>query len=307
MLASEKGDLPPELWLRAADELKSCSPADQPEIMLWGGEPLLYPQFDELAEQLFRRGFKLSIVTNGTLLHEHLETAAKYISTVNISLDGGETLHDAVRGNGVFRRVADNLEKFNAVRQGRLVFLTTLSDVNIDRGCELPFELAKLGCDQIVLQGLMYLSPREIDAFRAYCQTHFSGDYPELIAWCRKDDSDYLRRIDAFRKNFENTRFPVETVFTPHVYPGNNAGVPPCEAPWKRVHIRHDGEVGFCTDYFAFSAGNITRNSLNEIFAGPRAALFRQAVMDNALAICNHCPWHLQQLPGGQTPHMERN
>ena len=82
--------------------------------------------------------------------------------------------------------------------------------------------------------------------------------------------------------------------FTGHVYPRLNDEAPPCEAPFCRVHIRHDGAVGFCTDYFGFSAGNITERPLEEIFRGERAELFRAAVRENALPTCRHCPWRLQ-------------
>ena len=51
MLASEKCELPVELWLKLAAEMKTMSDRT-PELMLWGGEPLLYPQFDYLADTL---------------------------------------------------------------------------------------------------------------------------------------------------------------------------------------------------------------------------------------------------------------
>ena len=63
------------------------------------------------------------------------------------------------------------------------------------------------------------------------------------------------------------------------------------------MHIRHDGEVGFCTDYFGFSAGNVREQSLAAIFSGDRAERFRAAVRAHALPICRHCPWRDQPFP----------
>lgn len=282
MLASEKVDLPVEVWLNAADGLE--------EIHLWGGEPLLYPDFDRLAAALHEKGIKLTVVTNGTLVHEHANSLNNLIDNIFISVDGVGEVHDAVRGKGVFAKLSENL-KLLEKRRGKLVFLTTVSDCNVKGISRLPFELAELGADEIILQPLMYLSSGEIERYRKYSKSFFGCDYPELKAWERNDASEYKVVLDKEIETVKNTVYPVPVRFTPHAY---NHTAPHCQAPFQRVHIRHDGEVGFCTDYFGFSAGNITRQSLNEIFNGARAELFRQAVRDNALPVCQHCPWRLQ-------------
>jgi MoaA/NifB/PqqE/SkfB family radical SAM enzyme len=292
MLASEVCELPVELWLKLAEEIKTMSPRT-PELMLWGGEPLLYPGFDDLAAELHKRGFKLGMVTNATLLHEHLDAVAENIDSINISVDGTRTGHDAMRGNGVFDKLSANLKLLNPRRKGKLTFLTTVSDLNVKGISQLPFELAKLGCDEIVLQPLMYLTGEEIASYRSYSCQNWQKDYPELAAWQREEDAAYLTELRKELETVQKTAYPLPVRFTPHRYPSMEE-CPPCRAPWHRVHIRHDGEVGFCTDYFGFSAGNIQKNTLREIFYGERAALYRKAVEDNALTTCDHCPWRLQ-------------
>lgn len=49
------------------------------------GEPLLHPEFDKFVEYAFNEGFEVNITTNGTLLHDHLQST-KYIRQLNISL-----------------------------------------------------------------------------------------------------------------------------------------------------------------------------------------------------------------------------
>ena len=289
MLASEVCELPVETWLKLAEELREMSPVT-PEIMLWGGEPLLYPDFDRLADELHKQGFLLSIVTNATLLHKHLDTVAECIDRINISVDGTRSGHDAVRGEGVFDTLEANLKLLNPKRKGSLTFLTTISDCNVNGISQLPFELAKAGCDEIVLQPLMYLSQAEINDYRTYSQQNWQQDYPELSAWHREDDTGFLNTLEKEIAAVRKTVYPVKVRFTPHHYP-EMEGADPCMAPWRRVHIRHDGEVGFCTDYFGFSAGNIQKDSLKNIFSGKRAELYRKAVLENRLSTCNHCPW----------------
>ena len=110
-----------------------------------------------------------------------------------------------------------------------------------------------------------------------------------LEGWRRDDDSDYLTRLQRSVAAFNGRSYGTPASFTPHT-----RRKACCRQPWKRIHVRHDGEVGFCTDFFSFSAGNLRDKSLKEIFLGKRADLFREAVTNGCLSICDHCPWRLQ-------------
>lgn len=289
MLGSGREELPVAFWLRCAGEIEPGA-----AITLWGGEPLLYGGFEELAERLSGTGHPLEIVTNATQADRHAETLCRCFDRIHISVDGPEELHDAVRGKGVFARVKRNLELLRD-RRGKLIFLCTISDANVGRMAELPAELAGLGPDEVILQQLMYLTGREIDAYRTYSRTHFDCDYPELAAWRRDDDADYIAEFRRQCAQVSAKRHPVKVVVTEHCYPEGAPDAPHCRAPESRVHIRHDGEVGFCTDYFGFSIGNARMADLRELMNGERAELWRKAQRRHQLPVCSHCPWRLQQ------------
>ena len=300
MLASSGSDeLCTADWLRCADELKCAAKrfGHRPEIMLWGGEPLIYPEFDLLAETLAGQGFSLGIVTNGTLLEQHADVVCECLDRIFVSIDGGRVDHDAMRGTGVYDRAAAGLSAIRK-RRGKLVLLCTISDLNVDRMAELPDSLMELNPDEIVLQPLIYLSKREIDDYRNFSKEVFQCDYPELSAWQREDDLDFQNRLSAGLKKLSEQDFSVPVRFTPHCHPleKNTAR---CQLPLHHVHIRHDGAVGFCTDYFSFSAGNVREASLAAIFGSSRANLFRQAQSKGRLSICRHCPWCRQQFGSG--------
>ena len=294
MLASGSAEIAFDRWLELAAELSEFAQAAKrrPEVMLWGGEPLLYPYFSELACRLHENGFMVGVVTNATLVNRHAEAFNRCIDCIYVSMDGYGVEHDAVRGAGVFERVCKNLALLRH-RRGKLIFLTTVSDANVEHLAELPALLAKLGPDEIVLQQLMYLSESEISAYRSYSRKEFGCDYPELEVWHREDDRAYLTALQRELNIINDTVYPVPVRSTSHRYP-KMADVPACEAPLNRVHIRHDGAVGFCTDYFGFSAGNIHDMTLREIFFSDRAERYRMAVRQGCLPICDHCPWHLQ-------------
>lgn len=89
-------------------------------INLTGGEPLCSPHFYKILDE-FEKDKKLysfSILTNGTLITDEI---AKKISKYNpeyvqVSLEGGKKINDYIRGNGVYKKVAQAikyLKKYN--------------------------------------------------------------------------------------------------------------------------------------------------------------------------------------------------
>ena len=296
MAGTADNGIEPQKWLQCAKELREINAGCGvvPKITLWGGEPMLYEEFAFLAQELYRHGHKLDVVTNATRLEKNFDTLNNCFEYIFVSLDGMKSQHDAVRGEGVFDKVRENL-KLLRDRKGELIFLCTISDANVDIASELPYQMAELGPDRIVMQQLMYLTPEEVARYRSYSMEHFNCDYPELSGWERSDDAIYREKLDKFALEIREKSYPVPVTFTPHAY-WFDPDADPCSCQDKRIHIRHDGNVGFCTDYFGFSAGNVKDNSIKEIVTSHRAQLFHQAVEEGKLAICSHCPWRLQKI-----------
>lgn len=290
MAGCAEQEMPPVKWLSLAEQLREIS-GFAPTITLWGGEPMLYNNFNTLAGQLHVLGHPLHTVTNGTRLQNSADILNECFDTIFISLDGMKKQHDAVRGEGVFDAVCSNLELLKK-RKGKLIFLCTVSDANVEEIPELLPQMAELGCDEIVLQQLMYLTTKEIKQYRQYSVQNFGCDYPELEGWERNDDKEYLGKLSGMLKAVQNSRYKIPVVFTGHAF--GETGTEPCRKRLERIHIRHDGEVGFCTDYFGFSAGNIKKQSLREVLGGELAERFHAAVENGELATCDHCPWRKQ-------------
>ena len=89
-------------------------------INITGGEPLCCPYFFKILDE-FKKDkelYSFSILTNGTLITDEL---AKKISEYNpeyvqVSLEGGKKVNDYVRGDGVYKKVANAiqyLKKYN--------------------------------------------------------------------------------------------------------------------------------------------------------------------------------------------------
>lgn len=87
-------------------------------VTLTGGEPLLYPHFLDVCAEVKRRHFLLGILTNGTLItSEYAEKIKSYDPYyVQVSIDGAEDTHNAIRGQGAFRKTVDGLARL--IKQG---------------------------------------------------------------------------------------------------------------------------------------------------------------------------------------------
>jgi len=92
----------------------------RPQINLTGGEPLTHPAFFKLASEIRRRGYRLGILTNGTLIDDDCAKKLAELKPVfvQISLDGTESIHDEIRGQGNFAKAMHGIDllKKNGVK-----------------------------------------------------------------------------------------------------------------------------------------------------------------------------------------------
>lgn len=84
------------------------------EITLVGGEPLVYKEFDALAEALGkmdRKGTKLTLRTSFgfPVKEERLRLITDTFDLITVSIDGDEERHDSIRGKGVYQKALKNI------------------------------------------------------------------------------------------------------------------------------------------------------------------------------------------------------
>ncbi len=82
-------------------------------VKFLGGEPLLRDDLGELVEHVHGLGMRSAIVTNGFRIPAMMDVVRR-IDEVVISLDGRETVHDAQRGRGTWKRVMAGVEACHA-------------------------------------------------------------------------------------------------------------------------------------------------------------------------------------------------
>jgi MoaA/NifB/PqqE/SkfB family radical SAM enzyme len=98
------------------------------QLHLTGGEPLLWPGLFELLDEVFERGYQsVFLNTNGRLMtDEVVRRLAHYPHlTLSVSLQGSETLHDAMRGAGSYSETRQGIARALTAGLTVIIFATT--------------------------------------------------------------------------------------------------------------------------------------------------------------------------------------
>lgn len=133
-----------KLLINLLDQLKDDFSDADFMICLTGGEPLLHPDFETIAEAINERGIPWGMTTNATLID--LEMARKLkklkMGSISVSLDGLKQSHEWLRRfPGCFDQTIDGIRNLHSA--GHKVQVTTVvSKQNFDELEEL-FELMK--------------------------------------------------------------------------------------------------------------------------------------------------------------------
>ena len=145
-----------EQWKALADE---AAKRGMIYLLLTGGEPFLWPDFWELYEYLVKKGFVLTINSNGSLIDDKAVERLKEMppSRINITLYGGceETYQRLCRCKNGFHRVDHAVRKLTEA--GILVKLNcSLTPYNV---CDLEKMIAYAEERKLILEINSYMFP----------------------------------------------------------------------------------------------------------------------------------------------------
>ena len=253
-------------WIDVLKQLRDYAPSST--VVLWGGEPLAYPHFREVAQFAAQSGFPLEIITNGTMVDRHADLLRTLFKTVYISVDGPEKVHDSIRGTGVFAKVKAGLEILKGGK-AELVMMSVLAPENMESFGTLPFALP---VDRVILHEMIYLTDAECLGLPTEASEKWHGNA----------EPDYPDRLQKTIEILKQNEYPVPVEFQPHFEGGT------CLEPYRHLHIGSDGETSFCTDFTHYTLGNVKKQTLKSIFEGEKAEQFRR--IGNS-PFCSHCSW----------------
>ncbi len=250
---------------------------EQPMICLTGGEPLMHPDFFEIAGLVRSMGFYWGMTTNATLIDE--ETAMRLrevgLSTVSVSLDGMEQSHDSLRGQkDAWQRAVRGLQ--NLQKAGFKPQVTTvLYQDNMDDLDPLYALLCKLGIESWRIIN--------VEPIGRACE---SGDlllkpdqFAQMIAYIRKKrfDPDCKMEVTFGCSHYlgtENERMVRDHYFL-------------CGAGILTASIRSNGDICACLDIenrTELTQGNIHTDDFMDVWHSGFQAFRRDRTAD-----CEKC------------------
>ena len=94
-------------------------------VLISGGEPLVHPQWAQIAELLSEQGLTLWLVTSGLSLARHAIRAAGLFDSITVSVDGTTPeMYAAIRGLNAFDNVCNGIRRAVAAHAGVSIRVT---------------------------------------------------------------------------------------------------------------------------------------------------------------------------------------
>ena len=274
----------PELSL---DEIKSI--LDQASV--WGvevfnplgGEPFMRGDVEDILSYAVRRGFFVSITTNGTLISERRAGRIALIPSdrlhMNISLDGDRQSNDEIRGEGMWDRAIAGFQRIRHADEEagnthrKILANTILHARNIDRFEQILDEQEHLGFDGIQILNLFRMG----DESKAKDLWFTPSDLPKLENLCHRLIE---RKRQGGSYGIQNTQEELENI-VPYYRDELKPMDAPCWAGWKELYINADGQAIMCDtnlDFLNGSFGSVRDQTLRQLWNSPQLHAQRRSV-----------------------------
>lgn len=119
---AEQKEINLEEWKNKIDELKKLGIR---VIIFEGGEPTLRKEIEELIMYVKKEKIYSIMITNGVNDFSHINTDAIWVS-----IDGIEEFHNEVRGEGIYKKIKNNLLK---AKDKNIVILSMINGKNMNK------------------------------------------------------------------------------------------------------------------------------------------------------------------------------
>ncbi|MDR7271554.1 MoaA/NifB/PqqE/SkfB family radical SAM enzyme [Pelomonas saccharophila] len=255
-------------------------------VLVSGGEPLLHPQWAEIAALLRSQGHKLWLLTAGLALAKHAAEVACLFEQVTVSLDGSTAAsYAAIRGLDAFEAVCAGIRA--AVREGLDVSLrVTVQRGNVGELADLVALAHKLG-----VAGISFLAAdvSHAEAFGRH------GEPVDGVALRAEDLPVLSSSLDALDAADFASGFIAESPaklrrIEAHYRARLGLAAPPpvrCNAPEHSAVIEADGGLRPC--FFIAGNARLDDAGLGDALNAPSMRRLRTSIRAGQRPECAHC------------------
>lgn len=275
------------------DIIKKLSLDNIERISFIGGEPFLKDYFIDAAYYAKRMGFKVSVVTNGTLLNQSLvKRIVEYeiFDVIIFSVDGYGSNNDLIRGKGVYRNFEENLrslllekKRVNS-RKPTIMIYFTVSKYNfnfVDSDLE---KLIKLNPSKIRVQLASSINSNLIEETNKILKGVFLKHHSYSVD-VDISDTELIKLKNIIKKLKEKHK---GRIVCEKVIDSFNSK---CHFLFKDVVITPSGNILPCPMMTGFIIGNINSISIGEAYKinYEKISEIKSIAESGKLPICQRC------------------
>lgn len=245
-----------DFWLRLAKELKDMGTLF---ILLTGGEPLLYPYFKELYQELKKMGFILTINTNATCIDEKMVRLFRESLPRRVNV----TLYGASRET--YEKLCHHAEGFDQCMHG----LALLKKNGIDTKLNVSIVKENLNdFEKILAIGDSFGIPSEVNSYMFPCSRLIRNRIGALSSRLNAEDAGRIEALSLRHKKGESfyDTIPASLHQLEQAEPCNNPVGLSCRAGRSSVWITWQGIVTPCV-MMEYPAVHLEHLSVREAWA----------------------------------------
>jgi MoaA/NifB/PqqE/SkfB family radical SAM enzyme len=283
-----------ELILEELKNVIDNFPSSINEIHLIGGEVFLRRDIFQILDYLDRKGYKVRLHSNGTLLDdEKLKRLSGYKNLIGIgfSIDGTKELHNKIRGwSKAYDKTISSIKKSAKILP--VSVNTVILDENFGQIEDIFKNIRDLGIKEYRLEPEMFCTPEELQATNIEplsANIKQGGKYN----YTAKELKELKKRLDKLAKGSG-----VRVVIAPRVAEIDADEFISGEVREKKnlfckhllvPRIDSEGNLVFC-HIIKKTFGNVLEKNLGELWSGEELKIFRRNLLeDNLLQICKRC------------------
>jgi radical SAM protein with 4Fe4S-binding SPASM domain len=287
----------------------------KPNLYLWGGEPLMYRDWDRLTDLLYEDPRWTAICTNGIDIERRLDSLLRISETLEmyVAVEGFQQEHDAIRGRDTFRRTMHGIDLLLDARKkgtykGEISINTVITDAMVPQLYELLEYFEDKGVDTVYLSFLWYLSSETSSKMDQYVARNFNwlcseadnarfswhaykyhqdprmaGRLIEELARVRGRDWKLKLRYNPALEDHE-----VEEFLRGSDKPAQ--GKTRCLAIHSRLDVMPNGEVVSCKFFPEFRMGNLNEEATVKVWNSERFNQLRATILrEGLMPVCSKC------------------
>nr|WP_321258501.1 radical SAM protein [uncultured Pseudodesulfovibrio sp.] len=309
----KKAEVSPARYIELLDDL--VANGHEPNVYLWGGEPMLYEGTLDIIEHAAKLGLPPSIATNGTRMTDAIDCFTESpLFLLQVSIDGHNAeLHNGIRRGpkdlDVFGTIMDGLSNMRDARERKgtdlpiIASLTTISRENHEHLVDIYDSLAPM-VDFLVFYPSWWIDEESALAHEQDFARRF-GQKPTLHrGWIGGWKPESYALIDSQMRAIKRRSARLGTppaVFIPNICGvdnlkeyytnhSNNFGFNECISIHQAVEIDSNGDMSPCRDYHDYVIGNIKDHTVTELWNSERFRTFRSSLhKDGLMPACTRC------------------